>query len=47
VSYPHYRKLGTVGDFVNEFVKNGMWPVDQGVLQDCDFVPDRNDAGEI
>ena len=41
------RKLGTVGDSIGGSVESGIWPVDQGVFQDSDFVLDTNDATEI
>jgi len=39
--------VGKGGDSIDGFVKSGRWPVDQGVFQNCDFVPDRVDTGEI
>jgi hypothetical protein len=35
-----YGKLTTFGKAIDVFAKTVTWPVDRGVLQDYDFVPD-------
>ena len=40
-------KVGKAGHSIDGFVKSVKWSIDQRVFHNCEFVPDRVDAGEI